>query len=283
MSVALDRDRKTTGLPSDASQWVMAVRRQLQFYLRTWRFVGLLAFVLAAYGAFTAVQMAYGNSGSSVGDYLYSAISPLAVFGVIVGAFIGGDAIAMDFGSGAGYFVLVLPVRRVVLLLGRYAAAFIATFALILVFYAISLVGAVYFYGFSSLPWLSLAASLGLAALLALAVLAAAFLFSAFFRSPAVSMVVTILILFLAFDVVDALLTITPVEPWFSLLYAGQVAALVFESQPHLTVTHGMGRRRLTFSTWTPYIWEGVAIMVGYLLIALVLSIVMYQFKESKG
>lgn len=261
----------------------MAVRRQLAFYLRTWRFVGLLAFVVVVDGAFTAVQVAYGNSGSSAGDYLYSAIGPLGTFGVIVGAFIGGDAIAMDFGSGTGYYMLVLPVRRVVLLLGRYAAAFLATFALLLVYYAISVGGAVYFYGVIGIPWSAFAESLGVAALLALAVLATAFLFSAFFRSPAVSMLVTILVLFLAFTVIDSLLIVTSVEPWFSLLYGAQAVALVFEGQPHETVTYGMGRRHLTLHSWTPFVWEGVAILAVYLVVGLVLSVVIYQYKESKG
>jgi len=270
-------------LPSDRAQWGMAVRRQLEFYFRTWRFLGLLAFVVVAYGAFTAVQIYYGNSGTSVGDYLYSAVGPLATFGVIVGAFIGGDAIAMDFGSGTGYFMLVLPVRRVVLLLGRFAAAFLTTFSLILVFYVIALAGAVDFYGFAAIPWAAVASSLGFAALYALAVLAAAFLFSAFFRSPPVSMVVTILVLFLAFEVVAGLLTITPVEPWFVLTYAGQAMALVFESHPHLSVMYGMGHRHLAIRTWTPYSWEAAAIMVGYLVVGLVLSLAIYEYKESKG
>jgi ABC-2 type transport system permease protein len=270
-------------LPSDTAQWVTAVRRQLRFYLKTWRFVGLLLFVLVVDIAITALNIAYNSSGLSASDYLYSAIGPVPTFGVIVGAFIGGDALAMDFGGGTGYFMLVLPVRRIVLLLGRYAAAFLAAFALILVYFVISLTGAVWFYGILGIPWWDVVASLGIAALFALAILAAAFLFSSFFRSPAISIVTTILVLFLAFDIVDGILSITTVEPWFSVLYAGQAVALVFESQPHLTITHGMGARGLTFRTWTPYIWEGVAIMLVYLVVCLVVSAVIYQNKESKG
>ncbi|MGP8077587.1 MAG: ABC transporter permease [Thermoplasmata archaeon] len=269
-------------LPSDAAQWITALRRQLRFYLKTWRFVGLLLFVLIVGVAITAVQIAYGNAGSSAADFLYSGTVALSTFGVIVGAFIGGDAIAMDFGSGTGYFTLVLPVRRIVLLLGRFAAAFLAAFTLLLVFYGINLVGAVWFYGLA-LPWLDLLLSIAISALFALAVLASAFLFSSFFRSPAISMVVTILVLFLAFDIIDGILSITSVEPWFSILYAGQAMALVFEGQPHLTVTHLMGRRGLTLHSWTPYLWEGIAIMAAYLVICLVLSAVIYQNKESRG
>jgi ABC-2 type transport system permease protein len=274
---------EVTDLPSDTAQWVTAARRQLRFYLKTWRFVGLLLFVLVVDIAITSLNVAYHSSGVSASDYLYSAFGAMPTFGVIVGAFIGGDALAMDFGGGTGYFMLVLPVRRIVLLLGRYAAAFLAAFALILVYYVVSLFGAVWFYGITGIPWIDVADSLGIAALFALAVLGAAFLFSSFFRSPAVSMVVTILVLFLAFDIVDGILTITTVEPWFSLIYAGQAVALVFESQPHLTITHGLGARMLTFRTWTPYVWEGVAIMLVYLVASLVISAVIYQNKESKG
>ncbi len=271
-------------LPSDTVQWMSTVRRQLTFYVRTWRFVGLLAFVLLVTVAFTALSIAEGSGGSSARDYLYGAISNLPTFGIIIGAFIGGDAIAMDFGSGTGYYVLVLPVRRLVLLLGRYVAAFLAAFALILVFYAISLVGAVYFYGFGAMPWGDLGYSIGLAALFALATLSTAFFFSSFFRSPAISMVVTILVLFLAFLFIDGILAITSVEPWFSLPYAGGAIAEPILGHPHLVVQHATsGRQTITIHAWVPYVWEGAAIMASYFAAFLAISATIYQYKESKG
>lgn len=270
-------------LPSDEVQWLSAVRRQLRYYVRTWRFFGLLIFVVGVTVAATALSIAYNSSGTSASDYLYGAFSNFPTFGIIIGAFIGGDAIAVDFGTGSGYFMLVLPVRRLVLLLGRYTAAFLVSMGLIVVFFVVELTGALWFYGFLAIPWGAFASSLGLAALFALATLATAFLFSSFFRSPAVSMVVTILVLFLAFLFIDGILSITSLEPWFSLPYAGQVIALVFESQPHLTVTKLHGPRGLEIHTWTPYIWEGVVIMIVYFVVALVLSAVIYQYRELKG
>ncbi len=273
-----------SSLPSDTVQWWTAVRRQLRFYLRTWRFVGLLIFVMVVTTAFTALSIYYGDSGASANSYLYGVINSLPTFGIIIGAFIGGDAIAMDFGSGTGYFMLVLPVRRVVLLLGRYAAAFLASFALILVYYAYAIAGASWFYGLGGLPWLDVAESIGLAALFALAVLATAFLFSAFFRSPAISIVVTILVLFLAFTILDGAIAVTGVEPFFSLPYSGGVLALVFQSAPHHVISSvASGRARITIHTWNPYIWEGVVIMLVYLGVGLGLSSALYQYKESKG
>ena len=269
-------------LPSDVTQWFSAFQRQIRFYLRTQRFLGLLGFVALVSVAATAVAIVRGSTATSAPDYLYGILGNLPTFGIIVGAFIGGDAIAMDSG-GTGYFTLVLPVRRLVLLLGRYAAAFLVSFVLLLVFYAFSIFGAAWLFGIGAIPWADVGASVGFAALFSLATLATAFLFSAFFRNPAISMVVTILVLFLAFLFIDGLLDLTTVEPWFSLLYAGEIMALVFEGQAHVTTTSLPGARHLTVTTYHPYLWEGAVILLGYLVVSLVLSAVLFQRREMKG
>jgi len=273
-------------LPSDFAQWRTAFARQWRFYLRTSRFLGLLLFVLIVVVAFTAVSIYQHDSGASGADYMYGAAGELGTFGIIIGAFIGGDAIAMDFGSGTGYFMLVLPVKRLVLLLGRFAAAFVTSLILIVVFFCVPLLGGIYFWGVAGIPWLGFGESVLLAALYALAVLSTAFFFSALFRTPAVSMVATILILFLGFVIVDAVVgTSLGYEPWFSLLYAGSVIGLPLVAQPHHTVmtTHIGAGRTITTHTWFPYIWEGVVILVAYFVIFLVISAVIYQYKETKG
>jgi ABC-2 type transport system permease protein len=272
-------------LPSDAAQWKTAVSRQWKFYLRTWRFIGLLGFVLLIGLVFTVVSIVQGDSGASGADYLYNAMDSLGTFGVIIGAFIGGDAISMDFGSGTGYFMLVLPVKRIVLLLGRYAAAFMSTLILIVVYVAIALVGALYFWGIGGIPWLDFAQSFLMAALYGLAVLSTAFFFSALFRSPAVSMVVTILVMFLGFEIIDGVVgSSLGYEPWFSLLYAGSAIGLPLEGQPHYTARSvSFGHRTITTYLWYPYVWEGIAIMAAYFVVFLVISAIIYQYKESKG
>ncbi len=270
-------------LPTDAAHWVMAARRQLRFYLKTWRFLGLLGFVLLVGVAGTALTVYFHDTGGSPTANLSGISSGLPILGIIICAFMGGDAIAMDFGSGTGYFLLVLPVRRSVLLLGRYAAAAVASIALIGVLYAFGVITTVWFFGIGAMPWFDFFSSLGLAALFALAAVSTAFLFSSFFRSPSVSMVVTILVLFLGFLILDGALSVTSVEPWFSLLYAAGAISLPFGPLPHLTVLHGMGRAMITTHSWNPRLWEGAAIMTGYFVVGLVLSVILYHFKESKG
>jgi ABC-type transport system involved in multi-copper enzyme maturation permease subunit len=176
-------------------------------------------------------------------------------------------------------------VKRIVLLLGRYAAAFAVTLVLIAVFIVVPLAGGIYFWGFAGIPWLDLGESFLLAVLYGLAVLSTAFFFSALFRSPAVSMVATILILLLGFLFTDAIVgTSLGYEPWFSLLYAGSVVSLPLVGQPHHTVSeiHTAGRT-ITTHMWFPYVWEGTAILCAYFVAFLVISALIYQYKESKG
>jgi len=267
-------------LPSDYLQLISAFRRQLRFYLRTLRYVGCLGFVLVVGGAVTGVTIAEGSSMGTAAASLASGLGSIATLGIIFCALIGGDAIAMDFGSGTGYFMLVLPVRRAILLLGRYLGAFVVTVSLVLVIYAFAIFATAWFYGLGGIPWADVGASFLLALLFVASVLATAFFFSSFFRSPAMSIVTTILVLFLGLDIADGILVVTGIEPWFSILYAGEVISNAIVPVAHKTVTQVAG---LTITTYSPYQWEGAVIMVAYLVVFLFLSIVIYQRKESKG
>src|SRR5208282_4780291 len=106
-------------------------------------------------------------------------------------AFFGGDALSVDFSTGAGYYMLVLPIRRPVLLAGRYAAASLVTLAIVGVYYLFGAAGAVYFFGAPNVPWGLLLESLGVAVLFSLAALSVAFCVSAFVRSPAAGILIT--------------------------------------------------------------------------------------------
>jgi ABC-2 type transport system permease protein len=170
-------------------------------------------------------------------------------------------------------------VRRRILLLGRYLAASLVSFGVLLSYYAIAAVGTWYFYG--GLP-VALAASLGLGALLTLATVALAFFFSSLFRNPSVSMIVTVLLLWIALPTItSAVGEFGGIEPWLSLSYGSNVVTLVFAgSYAHDSL---MTIGPLTFHVFQPYIWEGIAIMVAYLVVFLAIAGLLYRYKEVRG
>lgn len=268
----------------DVSQFWTAFRHQSLFYLRTYRFVGLLAVTVALSAVVLAFELQIGTASvraanPTASSFLQGFLGSTGFELGLVAAFFGGDAIARDFGSATGYYTLVLPVRRSVLLLGRYAAASLVSFGVLLAYYAFAAAGTWYFYG--DLP-VAFAASLGLMALLTLATVALAFFFSSLFRNPTVSIIVTVLLLWIALPSVTSTVgEFGGIEPWASLSYASQVVTLIFASSfPHHSVlTIGP----LTVHVFQPYLWEGIAIMVGYLVVFLAAAGLLYRHKEVRG
>jgi ABC-2 type transport system permease protein len=273
---------------SDFEHWRIATVHQLGHYLRTNRFYGLLGFVVLISGltlafevdagvAVVRVQQLYRSS-----EYLSNYLVDTGLFVVLAAAFFGGDALSVDFSTGAGYYTLVLPIRRPVLLAGRYTAATLVTLAVIGVYYIFGAVGAVYFFGIQNVPWPTLAASLGVALVFALAALSVAFCVSAFVRSPSAGVLITVLALYVGFTTLQAVVELAGMEPWFSLSYAGGAMAAILDTDFVHLQTVPLGEDQY-YTIWSSTVSEGLAIMAGYIAVFLPLSAYLYQRKESSG
>jgi ABC-type transport system involved in multi-copper enzyme maturation permease subunit len=273
---------------SDFEQWRTVTLHQLEHYIRTNRFYGLLGFVVLIAGltllfevdagiATVQVQQLYRSS-----EYLSNYLDNTGLFVVLAAAFFGGDALSVDFSTGAGYYMLVLPIRRPVLLAGRYAAATLVTLAVIGVYYLFGAVGAVYFFGAPNVPWGLLAESLGVAVLFTLAALSVAFCVSAFVRSPAAGVLVTVLALYVGFTTLESVVELAGFEPWFSLTYAGGAMAAVLDTDFVHLQNIPLGEDQY-YTIWAATVTEGLAIMAAYIAVFLPLSAYLYQRKESTG
>ncbi len=275
-------------LVGDLAQLRTAFSYQLRSYVRTWRFAGLLIFVALVSVAILGIQLHRGvatvtGNYATAADYLANFLGLVADAVIIVGAFLGGDALAIDLAGGPGYLMLAQPVRRRTLLAGRFLAAAVTGFAVGLVYYAFAALAVQYFYG--SVPS-AILLSLALAFLFLLAVLAVAFFFSSFFRNPTVSIVAALLILIIGFPIVTAAGSLSGVEPWFSLDYGSQAITTVVASNfSHESVMHvgRAGHPGLALYSFSPYPWEGALIMAVYLGVFLALSYVIYRYKEVRS
>ena len=276
-------------LPSETDQLIAAASYQLRFYVRTWRFIGLAILIAAITAIFGGLTFDHGVAAvkattPTVSDFLLGGLGGMASTVAIVCAFFGGDAIAMDFGSGGGYFSLVQPIRRPVLLLGRYIAAAIASTLVLLVYWGPVVIAGGVAYG--TLPLGPTLGSLGLLVLSILAVLSFAFFFSALFSRPIVAIVVTVLLMVIAFPIVEAVLPIAGIEPLFVVNYATQVIGQVFLPQPHSMSTVIMGRGNgtsVTLTMFNPILWQATAVLFLYFVIFLAVAIVIHLRKEVKG
>ena len=274
---------------TDLTHWWVVTRHQLLNYFRTGRFLGLLAFVFAVSALTLLFEVSAGVAAVRVeqlyrpSEYLSNFLSYTGGWVILAAAFFGGDALSVDFSTGAGYYMLVLPIRRPVLLAGRYAAAVLVTLAIVGVYYAFAVGGAVYFFGGSySIPWNGIVISLGVAAVVTLAALSFAFCISSFIRSPVAGVLVTLLILWVGFLVLANALNLVGLEPWWSLQYAGQAIDEVLDTDGlHKQLVPIFGNQYYTI--WTAGVYEGLTIAAAYVAAFLPLSAYLYQRKEMTG
>lgn len=273
---------------SDGGQLWTVFLFQLRSLVRTRRFLGILVFVALISFALLGVNLArgassVGASNATSGDFLSGFLAYAADAIIITGALLGGDALAVDLVGGPGYLMLVQPVRRHILLLGRYTAAVLAGLAMVVLYYVVAVLAVQDLYG--SVP-LGLVTSLAMALLFLLSVLAVAFFCSSFFRSPTVSIIASLLLLILGLPILAEVGDLTATEPWFSLSYASGVLTNVlssrFQHESISTVSSAKGVH-LTVSTWSPFLWEGALIMAVYLAVFLALAFVIYRYREVKG
>jgi ABC-type transport system involved in multi-copper enzyme maturation permease subunit len=271
---------------SDFAQWRIVTASQIAHYVRTYRFLGLIAFValISALTLVTEIQAGVALVQQvqlhKVSEYLSNFLVWTGLWIILAAGFFGGDALSVDFSTGSGYYMLVLPVRRGTLLAGRYVAATIVTLAVVVVYFAFGVVGGAYFFGASSLPWVTIAEALGLSGLFSLAALSVAFTVSAFFKSPASGVLVTILALYAGFTTLQSTVELAGYEPWWSLTYAGGAMAAVLDTDFVHIQAIPVGEDQF-LDLWSAYWQEGAVIMLIYFVAFGILSFYLYQRKES--
>ncbi|MGI0055223.1 MAG: ABC transporter permease [Thermoplasmata archaeon] len=202
----------TRAVLSDWEQFRVALAAQVQSYFRTYRFWVIFGIVVLIGGGISIALTIKGagwvqtSFGMTATNYTGGVIGFMPILAIVAAAFFGGDAISADFGSKTGYFMLALPIRRSVLLSGRYAAAFLTSVFSFAVFYLFAIYGGLAFYSFGSVPWWSLGLSFLLGALMIAGFLSFAFCLSSTSRSPAIGFVVTFLVLLVAFQIASGLI-----------------------------------------------------------------------------
>jgi ABC-2 type transport system permease protein len=275
-------------LPSSYSQWIVIARGQIRHYLRTNRCFGLVAFVVVVSVLWLLLLVASGRGIvqlsflNSISEFLTDYAQTVPLWIILSAALFGGDALSVDFHSGTGYYTLVLPVNRSVLLAGRYASALTVTLGIVVLYDLFGLLGATYAFGPDAIPWGALAVSLGLTVLFAVAAVSVAFCFSALFETPVTGVLVTVLVLFVALTTLQGVVELAGFQPWWSLYYAGGAIANVLDWQfvAQQTIPVGGGK---FIQSWSATAQQGAAIMAAYVAVFFSASVVLYQRKESRG
>ena len=193
--------------------------------------------------------------------------------------FFGGDAISSEFQNKTGYFLIPNPLRRSVVYIGKWLAALGASTLILAVFALIALANGTYFFG-ASVPY-QFGESLAFAWIYLVSALGLTFMFSSLFKTSIISILTTVMLFLIVFDVIDTIASaVAGIEPWFSITYAGGIIANVLKVPfPFHSVTEALGRR-ITLTTFNASIPEGLAIMAVYFVISAGLGLWLFERKE---
>ncbi len=270
-------------VPEPLPQAFKLMGYQLREYLRSRRFIALIA-IIATIGALITAVVAYYHDSVALHSLLtdnqafYGSFwaGGAGVVIVLAAVFFGGDAIAGEFQNKTGYFLMGLPLRRASVYIGKFLAAFVASVAMLLLYLAIILGNGVYYLGTNALPW-ELGASLVLAIVYLSAVLGATFLFSSLFKTSAYGFVLTAILFLFGFTILQELIEgLVRIQPWMVISYASSAVGGVFGTG----VNWGLNGTSAGGIFWTAGIAEAVLIMLGYLVVTAAVGLWRFEHEE---
>ena len=272
-------------LPSSVQQVGIITRYEMRNYFRSRRFLVLLIITLAIAALLTYAIWHTGISNFASkplqfysGWWSFSA-NLLVVFCAV---FFGGDAISGEFQNKTGYFLVGNPIRRSSIYIGKWIAAFIASVIIIGIFTAITIVNGFGYFG-AILPNRFIE-GFAFTILYLIAALGFTFFFSSVFKSSAMSILVTVILLLFGFSLIDTLLTnLIHIEPWFSLSYgSGIVSNVMSVPYPqHIVSVHvGPGGGGPLLTSYNATIFQGITIMIAYFVATAVIGLLLFERKE---
>jgi ABC-2 type transport system permease protein len=267
-------------VPGTVAQSLILSRYQLRNYLRSLRFV-LMMTIVGVLGLILTLVLLHFRPGGLIGnpDDFYGSLWAGGVGIVIVfaGIIFGGDAIAGEFQNKTGYFLMGLPVRRPSVYVGKFIAAFAASFVAVLFYLAILLGNGIYYLGADAFP-VALFESFAIAVVYLLALLGAVFLFSSLFKNSLYAVLVVAVLFLFGFTLLQALVSqLIQTEPWFIITYANQVIQYPFLAvpPPHVTTSPFGGG-----TAYNPTYVEGLVIMAGYFVLTALGGLALFGREE---
>jgi ABC-2 type transport system permease protein len=258
-------------------------RTYLKFYFQTKRFYAMLiVYMLIVFLTPALMLTNVIGKPASVSDFLGAPIGLFYELATLASALLAGDAISQDF-SRHGLFTLSQPFGRARIMVTRYLSALSASAGLALAYFAVAAVTGYAYYGGVTPNYVEM---VGLAILYVAALVAFVMLCSALFKSSSISIVVAVLLVILVMPFATGILTITNIEPWFFITYAGSavpsLASQVYPPHMETTVVNATGTSTITITSYNPTVPEAVAIMAGYLLVSLSVSWFVYSRRELR-
>jgi len=269
--------------PSDSEQLHMVVRYELLKYLRGQRLFGILMITASIAWLMLALPPLVGMGYSSdVRTFPSTFLNFVSILIVLSATFFGSDAIVSEFQHRTGYSLFPNPIRRRIILLGKYVASALSSLLVVSLYYIIIIVSAQAIYG--TFPD-ELIVSYYLAVVYMLSILAFAFLLSSVMKGTTGSAVLTFFLFQMILPIIDIVMNSADIDPWFSITHAGGIISSILTMPPAMGEARGPMRPTgaavgIPYPLYIPEVLSSLIVMVNYVAITLLAAIRVFERRE---
>ncbi len=248
---------------------------EIRKYLRGRRLLGMLlllgVIVALLLGLPPALGLKYATDPNA---FVASFANFTGILVVLAGVLFAADALVSEHEKRTGYFLFPNPVRREVLVLGKLAASLLVSAVVVSLYYGAAAVAALVVTG--SVTW-----EIGLSYVYALAymlsVVGVAFLISSALRTTTSATVLTFFLFMLIFNIVQAVLPIAKVNPWFIPTAAAGIISHVLSPTAGFRPPNGGGE---FITTYVPDVTTSLVVFTLYFIAASLLAILLFRRRE---
>ena len=270
--------------PSDSEQLHIVLRYELLKYLRGQRLFGILIITAFIAWLMLALPPLLGRGyPSDVRTFPSTFLNFVSILIVLSATFFGSDAINSEFQGRTGYALFPSPIRRRIILLGKYAASALSSLLVVSLYYAIIIVSAQAIYG--TLPD-ELILSYYLAVVYMLSILAFAFFLSSVMKGTTGSAVLTFFLLMMILPIIGIVLNSADIAPWFSITEAGGIVSRIVTMPPVMGERPGGfmqptgAAASIPYPLYIPEVGSSLIVMVNYFMITLLAAIYVFERRE---
>jgi len=269
--------------PSDSEQLHMVVRYELLKYLRGQRLFGIVMITVSIAWLMLALPPLVGRGYSSdVRTFPSTFMNFVSILIVLSATFFGSDAIVSEFQQRTGYSLFPNPIRRRIILLGKYVASALSSLLVVSLYYIIIIVSAQAIYG--TFPD-ELFLSYYLAVVYMLSILAFAFLLSSVMKGTTGSAVLTFFLFQMILPIIDIVLNSADIDPWFSITHAGGIISSILTMPPAIGEARGPMQPTgaavgIPYPLYIPEVLSSLIVMVNYIAITLLAAIRVFERRE---
>jgi ABC-type transport system involved in multi-copper enzyme maturation permease subunit len=215
---------------------------------------------------------------SAANLFVATSVSFVGTLVVVTAAYYGGDALSTEIDKRTYLVAYVAPQRRSSLLAGKFLAGLSLIIFNLALYYGVTVWETSAIYGAGALPS-SLPTSFAVSCLYAATALSFAFFFSSFLRSAITSTLVSLFTLTLILPIIEVVLTLVSINPWFLPDYSAGLITQVLGYSGALTQAESVAGYASTFA---PGFTTSLQVLAGWAMGLLPVSALLSASQEAE-